>query len=112
MFTPPGWFDMTNNVKEESAAASIIPAQTTLRFEQGLADMTAIQKTARSLILRREMKAGGAAGKPETLPARRAETQRVSPDVQGFPGLFFRSKAKQRLLILKGKRQGYLQMWR
>lgn len=52
------------------------------------------------------MKAGEAAGKSEALPARRAETQRISPDVQGFPGLFFRSKMKQRLLILKGEKAG------
>lgn len=50
------------------------------------------------------MKAGEAAEKSETLPAWRAETERIFLDVQGFPGLFFGSKMKQHLLILKGKK--------
>lgn len=35
---------MTNNVEEQSGVASVIPAQTTLWFERGLPDMTAMQK--------------------------------------------------------------------
>lgn len=49
------------------------------------------------------MKAGGAAGKSETLPAWRAETERIFLDVQGFPGLFFGSQMKQRLFISSGR---------
>lgn len=49
------------------------------------------------------MKAGGAAGKSETLPAWRAETERIFLDVQGFPSLFFGSQMKQRLFISSGR---------
>lgn len=95
-----GWFDMTNNVKEQSGMASIIPAQTTRWFEQGLQDMTAIQKPTRSFIFRQKMKE---AEKSETLPAWRAEMQRIFLDVQGFPGLSFGAKIKLFPFIFMGK---------